>query len=93
MRLKEQHIEKIATLITRRLREKDLVTFRKSEYDVLHKIISIINADMQLEVDLESEARKLMAQFRPQIESGEVDERALFMKIKKQLAKQKKIIL
>lgn len=93
MRLKKEHIERISKLILSSLQKKDLITARVSEGQILSKIIEVITGDMIAEVKLDQDARALMDKYRPQIESGQLDERKTFLMIKKQLAKERKIIL
>lgn len=93
MRLKKEHIERIAGLILAGLKKKNLIKPRVSEPKILEKINAVITEDLSAEVRLEDEARKLMDKFRPQIQSGELDERRAFLMIKKQLAKEKKMVI
>ncbi len=93
MRLKEPQIKKIADLILRNLKQKNLVTLRKKEFQVLEAIIKVINDDLHAESKLDADARKMMDQYRKQIDAGQVDEQKMFLMIKKQLAKERKIIL
>lgn len=93
MRLRREQIEKISSLILKNLKEKKLITPRVSENKILESVQAAITNDLMAEVKIEDEARKLMDKYRAQIESGMLNERELLMKIKKQLAKEKKIIL
>lgn len=93
MRLPKEYIVRLAKTIFRSLKEKDLITLRGSEHEVLGKINDVIMGDMLAEDKLDEDARKMMDQYRPQIQSGQMDERKLFLMIKKQIAKDRKIIL
>lgn len=93
MRLKKEQTQKIAELVLKNLREKKLITPRVPENKILESIYAVITNDLMAEVKIEDEARKLMDKYRAQIESGMLNERELLMKIKKQLAKERKIIL
>ncbi|MBI4411328.1 MAG: DUF507 family protein [Deltaproteobacteria bacterium] len=93
MRLKKEQIRKISELILRNLQEKKLITPRIPEKEIFESIAAIITGDLMAEVKIEDEARKLMDKYRVQIESGMLNERELLMKIKKQLAKERKIVL
>ncbi|HBF12511.1 MAG TPA: hypothetical protein DDW49_03835 [Deltaproteobacteria bacterium] len=93
MRLKEEIIKKIATRVVARLKEKNVATFRVPDSKLVEKVIAVITADMVGEEKLDEDARKMMDQYRGQMQTGAMDERKLFLMIKKQLAKDRKIIL
>lgn len=94
MRLKEEIIKKIATRVVARLKEKNVATFRVPDSKLVEKVIAVITADMVNEEKLDEDARKMMDQYRKQMQqTGAMDERKLFLMIKKQLAKERKIIL
>lgn len=93
MRLKKGHIERIAQLIFQGLQKKDLISLKVTNQKIISKIIDVITRDMQAEDRLDQDTRKMMDQYRTQIESGQVDERKIFLMIKKQLAKERKMIL
>lgn len=93
MRLKKEHIERIAGLILNGLKKKNLIKPRVGEQKILEKINAVITEDLSAEARLEEEARKLMDKYRPQIQSGELDERRAFLMIKKQLAKERKMVI
>ena len=93
MQLRKKQILKISELILRNLQEKKLITPRVPAKEIFESIAAIITGDLMAEVKIEDEARKLMDKYRSQIEAGMLNERELMMKIKKQLAKEKKIVL
>ena len=93
VRLKEEIIKKIATRVVARLKEKNVATFRVPDSKLVEKVIAVITADMVGEEKLDEDARKMMDQYRGQMQTGAMDERKLFLMIKKQLAKDRKIIL
>ena len=91
MRLKKEQIEKIASVVLKNL--KPVMKSRVSEAQIQAKIADVILAYLKAEDDLEAEVYKKMDEFRPQIDAGAMDERKVFMMIKKQLATQKKMVL
>lgn len=93
MRLRKEQIQQIAHRIVDQLKAKKLIIPRTKEHDILTKVIDVITADLVAEDALDAEARKLMDQYRPQIASGDMDERRAFLMIKKQLAKEKKLVI
>ena len=93
MRLKKEHVDRIATMVLRALNEKKLIKPKVTDDKIKLKIIETITADLHAEDKVDEEARKLMENYRKQIESGQIDERKMFQMIKKQLIKDKKIVL
>lgn len=93
MRLKKEEITKIANIILTRLRDSKTIKPLVSEAKILAKIEEVIISDLAAEDRLNDEARKLLDQFRPQINSGQMDENKALMMIKKQLVKDKKMVL
>lgn len=93
MRLKKEHIDRIAELILAQLKAKNLVKLRSPDKTILAKMIQIITQDLMGEDDLERKARDLLDQYRPQIQSGQLDERRAIQMIKAKLAKEKKMVL
>ncbi|EKD42466.1 MAG: hypothetical protein ACD_73C00143G0004 [uncultured bacterium] len=91
MRLKKEQIQKLSERILRALKEKDQLIFRVPENKVLDKINDVITADMRAEDDLEGEARRILDKYKA---SGtDIDERQMLLMIKKQLVKEKKLVL
>lgn len=93
MRLKKEHIDRIATLMLNALNEKKLIKPKVTDEKIRTKIIETMLADFHAEDKVDEEARKMMETYRKQIESGQIDERKMFQMIKKQLIKDKKIVL
>ncbi|MDO8518995.1 MAG: DUF507 family protein [Deltaproteobacteria bacterium] len=93
MRLKKEHIDRISTMILNGLKNKKLIKPRVPDEKIRLKIIETITADLHAEDQVDAEARKLMEGYRKQIESGQIDERKMFQMIKKQLVKDKKMVL
>lgn len=93
MRLKKEQIEKLSKILKRELLDKKLAVFKVDEGKVLNRIQKVLLADLEAEDQLDREVHALMDQFRRQIEAGHLNERDLFMKIKKEMAKKKKMVL
>lgn len=93
MRLKAEQVEKLSALILQGLLDKDLAKLKADKPKVLERIRQAITNDLNAEDRLDDEVRQLMDQFRPQIEAGALNERELFLKIKKEMAKKKKMVL
>ena len=93
MRLKKEQVQKIGELILKGLKDKKLATFKISEEKVLNRILEIITKDLRVETDLEDEVRRLMEQYKAQIEAGHVDYQKMFQMIKKQLIKERNLVV
>ncbi|OGQ31451.1 MAG: hypothetical protein A3B79_06575 [Deltaproteobacteria bacterium RIFCSPHIGHO2_02_FULL_50_15] len=93
MRLKKSDIERLAThlvtsLITRQLIQPKLETRKLTEI-----LSDVLTKNMEAEQAVEDETRRLMEQYRTQINAGQADSQRLYMMIKRQVAKDKKFIL
>ncbi len=93
MKLKREQIQRLSEKVLRDLIAKKVVTLRVPEPKVVAKIADVITSDFSAESTLDADARKLLDNYRSQISSGELDEHRAFQMIKKQLAKERKIIL
>lgn len=92
MKLKPEQITKLARIIYDHLTQEKLIEIRSSEKSILEKIESVLLTDAKKEDEIENEAKKMMEQFRPQVESGEIDYQKMYAMIKKQLIKDKNFI-
>lgn len=93
MKLKDTQIEKVAHLILSRLKERQLVELRVSESKIIEAIVKVFHANQSAEMKIDDEARKMLEAARSKMGSVEIDERKMFLMIKKQLAKDKKFVL
>jgi hypothetical protein len=93
MRLKENEIEYTAWRILKKLKDKDEIIFLESEEPVLQHLIDAITAELRMEDDLNREVEERLLEFQDQIQRDSVDGRRMFQLVKKQLAKERKLIL
>ena len=93
MKLRREEIAKLAGLILKNLKDKSLITLLVSENEIFAKIESVIQKNLEQEVAIEDEVKKIMEQYRSQIASGSIDPQKAYMMIKKQVAKDRKFIL
>lgn len=87
MKLKEPQIQKLAFSILQKLTEKRLIQPQTSSQNILKKIVEVIFADLTTEERIEKEAKKMMDQYRTQVESGQIDYQKMYVMIKKELIK------
>jgi len=57
------------------------------------RVVEVIEREFALEDQLNLDARELMRQYQRQIESGQVDYQRMFTMIKRQLAKDRGVII
>ena len=91
MRLKEFQIKQICQKIVLALRTKHLAHFTKSDSEVLARMEAIFMADLKVEDDLNREAEKLLEQYAKQM--PDIDRQRMFQLIKKQLIKDRNLVI
>lgn len=92
MRLKEKQVRQICETILLTLRKKQLVTLKRPESDILAKMVEVFLADLKVEDDINREAEKLLDQYAEKAR-GAIDRQKMFQMIKKQLVKDKKVVI
>ncbi len=75
------------------LKEKGKTTFKAPEEKIYLKILETITRDLQAEDKLDADVRKLMDQYQAQIRSGQMDAQKVFQMIKKQLIKERNLVI
>lgn len=92
MRLKEDRIRLICQKVYSALRAKQLFQTTKTESEILKKMEEIFIQDLKVEDKLDAEVEKLLSQYSAKM-AGNVDREKLFQLIKKQLIKDKNLII
>lgn len=93
MRLKKEQIEKISKIVLKHLQNEKLITPKATDSVLLARINRAITDNLTAEDQLDEQVEQLMGQLRQQIREGQLNERELFLKIKKEMAKKKKFVL
>lgn len=93
MRLKKERIDALAQILVDRLTEQHFIRPDAIKTDLVSSLERIITNELMTEDRLDAEVRQILETYRAQIEKGQVDERKMFLMIKKQLAKEREIIL
>lgn len=93
MRLKKERIQSLSKVLAIHLMESGSIRFGKAKETLARAIEQIITNELLVEDRLEAEARKLLESYETQIEKGDVDPHRMLQMIKKQLAKEKGIVL
>ncbi len=92
MRLSETQVKLICQKVLQTLASHHLVSLKRSETEVLAKMQEIFITDLKVEDQVNREADKLLEQVAGKM-GGNVDREKLFQMIKKQLIKDKNIII
>ena len=93
MRLRPEQVEKISGRVLKHLQDQELITPKAEDSVLLARINKAITDNLAAEDQLDAEVEQLMGQFQQQIREGQLNERELFLKIKKEMAKKKKFVL
>lgn len=93
MHLRKEQITLIASQVVRNLRERGTSTFKVPEDKIQERIEDVIHKNLQEEMAIEGEVKKLMEQYKDQIATGNVDAQKMYTMMKKQVAKERKFIL
>jgi len=93
MKLKPEEIDRIVTLVLDNLNNKKLVNF-KADRDTVHsRMVDIFTHNLEEEEKLNEDVEEILQKFEKEIDSGQIDPRKMFNKIKTQLAKERNFIL
>ena len=92
MRLNEFQVKQICQKLLLALRSKQLIILKANETQVLAKMEEIFIKDLRVEDDLNREVEKLVDQHAAKA-GGEIDRQKLFLLIKKQLIKDRNLVV
>ena len=93
MRVKPEEIDRIVKGILANLKKKNLIVFKAKEEEIKQQMINIFIKNLEEEKKLDQDAEEILKKFQSQIDSGQVDYRKMFLKVKNQLAKERKFVL
>ncbi len=93
MRLKKESIRSLARAIQSHLVEQGAVRLEPTGKKLDQVIERVIADDFSVEDRLDAEVRKILDSYESEIAKGDVDPHQMFLMIKKQLAKDKGLIL
>ena len=92
MRLTKVQTERLCRTILSELKKQGIVTFKSPEDKVLRRAIDLIEGEYQKEKDLEREANVMIDDLERK-SPGSFERHKMFLLVKKELAKQKGVIL
>lgn len=86
-------IELMAKAVVQRLLAARAIAATGVEAALTAHVVEVIEQELSVEDRLNQEARELMRQYERQIEDGQVDYQRMFTMIKRQLAKDRGVII
>jgi hypothetical protein len=93
MRLVHGRIEMIARAIVQRLVAQRAIAVHVPEAELIAHVTALIERELAVEDQLNQEVRELLKQYQRQIDSGQVDYQRVFTMVKRQLAKERGVII
>lgn len=93
MKLSRQRIAHLAESLSQRLTQQKLVALSGSHQALTETLGHAITEELSVEDKLNDEVRTLMKKYEAEIEKGQVDYQKMFLMVKKQLAKERGVIL
>lgn len=92
MRLTENQVKQLCHKVLSTLRSNRQIGLKKDEKEVLSVMQSIFLAELRIEDEINREASKILEQHAAQM-GGKIDREKMFQLIKKQLIKDRKIVV
>ncbi len=92
MRLKELQVKQLCQKVLLTLRSKQLIVLKRPEGEILAKMEQLFIADLKIEDEINREAEKLLDQYAKQM-GDKIDRQKMFQMIKKQLIKDKNVVV
>jgi uncharacterized protein len=93
MRLSKERLATLSKSLAESLLAEKVITFSQKKELLAAKIESILLDDLQVEDRLNAEVKEILRKYDKEIDKGEVDSQKMFQMIKKQLAKERNLIL
>lgn len=93
MRLVHGRIEMMARAIVQRLVAQRAIALHAPAAELVTHVTGLIERELAVEDQLNQEVRELLKQYQRQIDSGQVDYQRMFTMVKRQLAKERGVII
>jgi hypothetical protein len=93
MRLRKKLIDYVAQTVTTSLLDKELLTLDGSEEVLTAEIRRLITEDLLVEDRLNEEVKNILRAHTSEIDRGNIDYARMFAMVKKQLVKERGLIL
>ena len=92
MHLKKEQMAQLAHQIVEDLKKSGVI-FKGVEEKIFEKIFHVIQKNVEQELEIEDQVKKLMDQYKVQIASGSIDAQKVYQMIKRQVAKERNFVL
>ncbi len=92
MRLSEFQVRQVCQKLLLSLRAKQLINTKKGDNEVLEKMVEIFVADLKVEDQINRDAEKILEQYAAKM-GDKIDRQKMFQMIKKQLIKDRNIVI
>ena len=93
MRLRKKMIDHVARTVTDRLLDQELLTVDGARETVMAEVSRLITADLMIEDRLNDEVKELLRAHTAEIERGNIDYARMFTMVKRQLVRERGLIL
>jgi len=93
MRLRRKMIDHVAKTVTDRLLDQGLLTVNGERQTVMAEVTRLITDDLMVEDRLNDEVKELLRAHSAEMERGNVDYARLFAMVKRQLVRERGLIL
>ena len=93
MRLSEEKIVNISEEVVEELVTLKIVELKKSKGLFINEVIKVVKEDLQIEEEIDEEAKKVLETYSRKIVEGSPEWRILFQKTKEKIAQERNYIL
>jgi hypothetical protein len=93
MKLSKERVAHMAESLAQRLTQEKLVQLTGSRTALVETLDHAITGELMVEEKLNADVRALMKKYEAEIDKGQVDYQKMFLMVKKQLARERGIIL
>ena len=93
MRLRRKMIDYVAKMVTDRLLEEESLGLEGSPETLTAEIRRVITEDLLVEDDLNEEVKEILRSHMNEIDRGDIDYSRMFSMVKRQLVKERGLIL
>lgn len=92
MRLKEFQVKQICQKVLLTLRAKQLIVLKKTEAECLKLMQEVFIKDLKVEDEIDREAERILQEYSAKM-GGNIDKEKMFQLIKKQLIKDRNVVI
>lgn len=93
MRLTKEQVDKISELVLKKLKDRELISFKTEEKKVLEKIRDTMLSDLRAEESLDREVEEILKSHSGAINAQKADYRKMFNMVKTKLARERGIVI